>query len=253
MIDDHRLKRQIPIHPTSPPKKRSRPNLIEHKCEVDLGYGSSVLYEPQAVSQTQAAAWFEKLMDEVEWAQYDVLLAGKYLSQPRLSCYFSDDDLPPFSYSQFTTAPCSWFSSPCMLQIKKYIERTTGDVFNSAVANLYRDGSDGVGFHSDADSLYGPSTTIASLSLGSTRDFVVREIGNHLNQMVFRLGNGDLLLMQGTMQRHWQHAVPKRSKAGPRINLTFRKILPEYSHFKKLKVPFDMPAKYQDCNPEVPS
>lgn len=43
----------------------------------------------------------------------------------------------------------------------------------------------------------------------------------------FNLGWGDLFVMGGTCQRTWQHAIPKRRHAHPRISIMFRPAVPE--------------------------
>src|SRR5690606_11774813 len=94
--------------------------------------------------------------------------------------------------------------------------------FNSALLNLYRDGSDGVAWHADDEIELGPQPQIASLSLGASRRFLLkpRRGGKSVELL---LENGTLLFMLGDLQRSWLHSVPKtRQSVGPRINITFR-------------------------------
>ncbi len=131
--------------------------------------------------------------------------------------------------------------------------------FNSCLLNYYRDGNDHLSWHSDNEPLYGPTPTIASASFGCARDFLLRNntekrkysfpLGMWLvwlllllclaplvctPRMCFTnttpLGNGAVLVMAGTVQQHWMHSVPKRSKQEcPRVSLTFRTVLkPEH-------------------------
>ena len=94
--------------------------------------------------------------------------------------------------------------------------------FNSCLANLYRDGSDSMGYHSDNEPELGPEPTIASISLGARRRFVLRHRMTR-EQWAWELGEGDLLVMRDESQRDYAHAVPKTSRlVGPRMNLTFR-------------------------------
>lgn len=73
---------------------------------------------------------------------------------------------------------------------------------------------------------YGPQPTIASVSFGAARDFVLRHNGDRSRKISVHLSEGDVLIMAGTTQQHWQHCVPKRKAVcHPRINLTFRTIL----------------------------
>ncbi len=92
--------------------------------------------------------------------------------------------------------------------------------------NWYRDGSDKLDWHADDEPELGPNPTIASLSFGASRDFVMRLTRDHSTKLVIPLGHGALLIMRGAVQEHWQHAVPKRARVdGSRFNLTFRRIV----------------------------
>ena len=103
--------------------------------------------------------------------------------------------------------------------------------FNSVLANLYRDGRDAMGWHSDDEPELGPKPVIASLSLGATRRFVLKarqpDAEGVIERHVIELPHGSLLLMRGDCQARYRHALPRTAKpVGPRINLTFRRILP---------------------------
>lgn len=100
----------------------------------------------------------------------------------------------------------------------------------SCLLNKYRTGADSMGWHSDNERVYGDAPTIASVSLGAGRDFDLRATGQHGRKMRVALGLGDVLVMRGTTQQHWQHAIPARrgktvAAGQPRINLTFRTIV----------------------------
>lgn len=88
-------------------------------------------------------------------------------------------------------------------------------------ANLYRDGSDSVAWHGDQIGRVRADTVVAILTLGSARRFLLRPRGGGAS-MAFDPGPGDLLVMGGTCQRTWEHSVPKRASAGPRICVMFR-------------------------------
>jgi alkylated DNA repair dioxygenase AlkB len=88
---------------------------------------------------------------------------------------------------------------------------------------LYRDGRDSVAWHGDTSGRQVRETVVAIVSLGSPRAFVLRPLAGAGPAMRFMLGHGDLLVMGGTCQRTWQHAVPKTSKpVGPRVSVQFR-------------------------------
>ena len=105
------------------------------------------------------------------------------------------------------------------------IELETKDVFNSCLLNLYHEGGEGMGWHSDNEEELQPLATIASLSLGGDRKFSFKHKSTK-ETMSLTLHNGSLLLMKGGIQQFWLHQLPKTKKiVDPRINLTFRNII----------------------------
>jgi alkylated DNA repair dioxygenase AlkB len=95
--------------------------------------------------------------------------------------------------------------------------------FNGCLLNLYRDGDDRMGWHADDETEIDQSQPIASLSLGSTRDFLFRHRGDQTKRAAIPLADGDLLIMHPGCQERWMHSVPQRRKVKTvRINLTFR-------------------------------
>jgi alkylated DNA repair dioxygenase AlkB len=116
--------------------------------------------------------------------------------------------------------------TPLIEQIKIDIEALSGFKFNSVLMNLYRNQKDSMGWHSDDEKELGSDPKIASISLGSSRTFQLKHKTQKQMKLKVALNNGSLLLMEGTMQHHWLHAIPKSTQeCGPRINLTFRKII----------------------------
>eukprot|EP00191_Tetraselmis_sp_GSL018_P011366 CAMPEP_0177615660 /NCGR_PEP_ID=MMETSP0419_2-20121207/23601_1 /TAXON_ID=582737 /ORGANISM="Tetraselmis sp., Strain GSL018" /LENGTH=134 /DNA_ID=CAMNT_0019113387 /DNA_START=319 /DNA_END=722 /DNA_ORIENTATION=- len=104
----------------------------------------------------------------------------------------ADSASQAYTYSGATLAPDPW--DPFVLKIKEEVEKHTGGFkFNSCLLNLYRDGSDHVGWHSDDETLYGKNTTIGSVSLGSARDFLLRRNADHQDKLTFKLCKGDIL------------------------------------------------------------
>ena len=115
---------------------------------------------------------------------------------------------------------------PVLLELKTRVEAACNAPFNSVLLNLYRDGADSMGWHSDDEPELGERPLIASLSLGATRRFRLRHrLRKDLEPVVIDLENGSLLIMEGDTQRFWKHQVPKSKRvAEPRVNLTFRQI-----------------------------
>jgi alkylated DNA repair dioxygenase AlkB len=117
-------------------------------------------------------------------------------------------------------------SPGALVELRHRLRRELGVDFNSCLANLYRDGTDSIGYHSDNESELGRRPTIASVSLGDRRRFVLRHRVTR-ERWSWDLGYGDLLVMRDESQSDYAHAVPKTSRpVGPRMNLTFRHFQP---------------------------
>jgi alkylated DNA repair dioxygenase AlkB len=118
--------------------------------------------------------------------------------------------------------------------LRRRISQDGGVQFNTALANFYRDGRDGVSWHSDDEPELGRDPVIASLSLGATRRFLLRKKVDHSQCLEFELDHGSLLWMSGDTQEVWEHSVPKSGRqVAARINLTFRAITVTAGHTKK--------------------
>ena len=112
-----------------------------------------------------------------------------------------------------------------LLDLKKRAENATAMKFNSCLLNLYHDGTEGMGWHSDDEKTLGINPAIASVSLGAPRKFLFRHKSTHEKVSVL-LEDGSLLLMKDETQHFWLHSLPKTRKVMlPRINLTFRKFV----------------------------
>jgi alkylated DNA repair dioxygenase AlkB len=109
-------------------------------------------------------------------------------------------------------------------EIKTIVESLAATCFNSVLLNLYRDGQDSMGWHSDAEPELGRNPVIASVSLGAVRRFVLQHKKARL-RIPLDLPAGSVLIMKGATQHHWRHALTKtRRPVGHRVSLTFRAI-----------------------------
>lgn len=165
-----------------------------------------------------------ELISDVPWRQHKILVWGKMHLQPRLIAWYGDPDTV-YTYSGITLEPLPW--TDLLLEIRKRVETVTAASFNSVLLNYYRDNRDSMGFHSDYEPVLGDRPVIASVSLGEERTFILKHKANKLAKPVrLRLASGSLLLMKGETQRYWHHGVAKQTRpCGPRINLTFRRII----------------------------
>jgi alkylated DNA repair dioxygenase AlkB len=183
----------------------------------DIRDGGKLLYDAAFYTPAEADTLFAWLRANVAWRQEAV--HGRPL--PRLNAWFSDAGLK-YSYSGVSHLGGGW--APEVAEIKRRVEGAAGAAFNSLLLNLYRDGRDSIGFHTDAEPELGPDPVVATLSFGSEREFVLKHKGTK-ETITHRLGHGSLLVMGGTSQHHWLHSVPKADAVtGERISLTFRRI-----------------------------
>jgi len=175
-----------------------------------------VTHTPGWLDPSEANVLFATLTTSIPWEQQAIRMYGREIATPRLTCWFGG---AAYSYSGATNPPHAWL--PELKELRARLETATAARFNSCLANLYRSGRDGVGWHSDDEPELGAQPIIASLSLGSTRDFRLRDEASR-EVATIPLGHGDLIVMRDESQAAWRHSVPKRAHAGPRINLTFR-------------------------------
>lgn len=157
--------------------------------------------------------------DLIDWQQRAVTVYGKTYPQPRLTRWYGP---VPYTYSNLR-----WEADPlpgALVKLLAAVEAATGASFDCVLCNLYRSGSDCVGWHSDDEPLFGSDPVIASLSFGATRAFKMRSKTTKEVE-TYNLTHGSLLLMGRGVQSGWDHCLPRTSKqVGERVNLTFRKI-----------------------------
>lgn len=163
-----------------------------------------------------------RLVAESHWRQDAIRLYGREMLQPRLHAWYGEPEAV-YTYSGLRNVPLPW--TPLLTELRGIVEDAAGARFNSVLLNLYRDGRDSMGMHSDDEHELGPQPVIASLSLGATRTFILRHRREKgLKPVRVPLGDGDLLLMRGDTQANWAHGINKQAQAGARLNLTFRLI-----------------------------
>ena len=183
--------------------------------------GADIRFDPEWLSQPEADALFDVLHEGLAWETHRVRLFGREIDSPRRSVWIGDAEAV-YRYSGTRFVPRPW--TPELRALASRLEAVSGATFNSVLANLYRDGRDGMGWHSDDEPELGPQPVIASLSLGAPRRFVFRARTGDA-RLALTLPHGSLLLMAGETQRVYRHALPKTARpVGPRINLTFRRV-----------------------------
>jgi alkylated DNA repair dioxygenase AlkB len=185
--------------------------------------GAEVHLEPAWLEPGEAGALFEALRAAIPWETYRIRLFSRDVDSPRLSCWIGDPDAT-YTYSGTRFRPNPW---PVVLEpVCERLARECGINFNSVLANLYRDGRDSMGWHSDDERELGAQPVIASLSLGATRRFVLKHRNDPSRKLALDLPHGSLLRMRGATQANYRHALPRTAKPiEARINLTFRRII----------------------------
>lgn len=171
---------------------------------------------------------YDHLRQAIPWEQSIIQLYGKAMRIPRLNAWYGDTDCT-YTYSGASFTPLPWLS--VLLEIKQLLEYTLvdelkGQTFNSALVNCYRDGQDSVAWHSDDEPELGRKPLVASVSLGGGREFQLRyKRDKNDKKYAMTLSDGDLLLMCGKTQRHWQHQIPKSTHfTEERISITYHRI-----------------------------
>jgi len=201
------------------PPIRSAPELSAQHLPLD---GADIHYWPHAFARERADALFDALRREIPWEPHRLKLFGREVAAPRLSCWIGDPEAT-YTYSRTRFVPHAW--TPTLASLRDDLAARFGLRFNSVLANLYRDGSDSMGWHSDDEPELGAEPVIASLSFGAERRFRLRSRKTKAAALAIDLAHGSLLVMRGATQRLYQHDLPKVAIAGARVNLTFRRIL----------------------------
>jgi len=166
-----------------------------------LGQGAWVDVVPGWVSG--ADVLFDEVLETAPWKAYERPMYDRVVDVPRLEVRV-------------------WKERPRLLDhMARCLGRRYGVQLPSISANLYRDGRDSVAWHGDRIGRVRADAVVAILSLGSPRTLLLRPTGGGPST-AFAMQSGDLLVQGGTCQRTFEHCVPKRAQAGPRISVMFR-------------------------------
>lgn len=155
---------------------------------------------------------FADLLHDVPWQAERRQMYDRLVDTPRLLCFYGEDEpLPSAVLSQARSDLSAHYASEL------------GEPFRTAGMCLYRDGRDSVAWHGDRIGRgRTQDTMVAIVSLGSPRVLALRPLGGR-TVLRLPLGHGDLVVMGGSCQRTWEHAIPKSSRVvGPRISVQFR-------------------------------
>lgn len=194
-------------------------------------YGCEIEIYKSFFNEEHSDMLFNILKSETKWVQNDIVIFGKKYKIPRLNDWYGSVDMN-YSNINFEAKPLT----KTLDQIRKKIEKETSSNYNSVLLNLYRNGNDSMGWHSDDENIYNSKSPIASLSLGGSRLMKFKKKikkGLGKKTLKLRLDTGDLIIMKYPTQEMLKHAIPKSSmNIDERINLTFRSVIEKKDAFK---------------------
>jgi len=186
-----------------------------------LPYDGLVNYYGKILTSLESNNYFDNLLNTIEWKNDQSIIYEKLIVTKRKVAWYGDTDFE-YSYSNTIKRALPWTKD--LLDLKAIIEEKTNEKFNSCLLNLYHDGNEGMGWHSDAEKELKKNGAIGSLSFGAERKFIFKHKETNESISVI-LENGSLLVMKDTTQSNWQHRLPPTKRIiRPRINLTFRTI-----------------------------
>jgi alkylated DNA repair dioxygenase AlkB len=162
---------------------------------------------------------FEELRQNAAWAQHRRVMYEREVDVPRL--------IAPAPLESETG------NSSSLARLLRSLAATLSSRYARPLESIslayYRDGQDSVAFHGDKVGRLVNDSVVATVSVGAPRRFLIKPHPNEQRggeSLSFELGWGDLFVMGGACQRTWQHAIPKCTKADPRISIMFRQRVP---------------------------
>ncbi len=177
-----------------------------------VGDRGDVTYVPEFLDRPTADALVAELNADTHWRADSRMMYGKRVLVPRETAGRGDK------------MPQPW--TPVLDRVRRMAESHTGTTFDYCFLNRYRDGRDAVAWHGDHDGERDARLVVASLSLGATRVFQLRpkkDSGVRYDPITVEVAHGDLIVMAGDTQLHWEHRVPRDPRiTGERLNVTFR-------------------------------
>lgn len=197
-------------------------NLFETQTTNLLPYDGEVNYYPNVLTQTQIDDCFIKLLSTIAWQNDELIIFGRHIITQLKVAWYANNDLS-YTYSNTTKVALAFTKE--LNNLKTIAEKLAKTTFNACLLNMYHNGSEGMGWHSDNEKAIVPNSTIASFSFGAERKFAFKHKTIKQTISTF-LQTGSLLLMSGSTQSYWLHSLPKTKKVnGVRINLTFRQMV----------------------------
>lgn len=197
-------------------------NLHHHSTQNLLPYDGIVNYHGQIFTASEIEDFFNLLSTGINWEHDEVMMFGKKIITKRKVAWYGEK---PFDYTYSHVKKTALYWNDTLKAIKDKVEKASGETYNSCLLNLYHNGEEGMGWHTDNEKELKKDGAIASVSFGAVRKFAFKHKETQ-DKVELTLDNGSLLVMKGTTQSHWLHRLPPSKKVVlPRINLTFRTII----------------------------
>lgn len=195
--------------------------LLFHNNSNLLPRDGEVYYYGPIFDTNTAQDYYHTLLEEVEWKNDEAYIFGKHIVTKRKIAWYGNQNYL-YRYSNTSKIALPW--SDTLLELKNKVEKISGQSYNSCLLNLYHNGQETMGWHSDGEEALKKNAAIASLSFGAERKFSFKHKTTK-DTISLILQRGGLLIMQGSTQENWLHRLPPSKKVQtPRINLTFRTI-----------------------------
>lgn len=187
-----------------------------------LPFDGIVNYHGIVFNQSESADFIKHLSTDIQWEHDEVMMFGKKIITKRKVAWYGDE---PFDYTYSHVKKTALYWNEALKRIKDKVEEVSGESYNSCLLNLYHNGEEGMGWHTDNEKELKKEGAIASVSFGALRKFAFKHKETQ-EKVELLLDSGSLLVMKGTTQSHWLHRLPPTKKVTqPRINLTFRTII----------------------------
>jgi alkylated DNA repair dioxygenase AlkB len=187
-----------------------------------LPFDGIVNYHGMIFSHADAEKFLRDLSANIAWEHDEVMMFGKKIITKRKVAWYGDEPFN-YTYSHVKKTALPW--TPILQAIKDKIEEASGETYNSCLLNLYHNGEEGMGWHTDNEKELKKEGAIASISFGVPRKFCFKHKQTE-EKVDLLLDHGSLLVMKGSTQSHWLHRLPPSKKINSlRINLTFRTII----------------------------
>lgn len=187
-----------------------------------LPYDGLAIYFGSIFSSLEIQEFKKILLEEIAWENDQIRMFGKEIVTKRKVAWYGDQ---PFIYRYSNSSKTALPFTSTLNRIRHSIESISGENYNSCLLNLYHNGEESMGWHSDNEKELKKHGAIASVSFGAARRFCFKH-RNTQEKKEIELENGSLLVMKGTVQENWLHQLPPARRIREnRINLTFRTIV----------------------------